>query len=164
MSWKRRARAAIAAGDNRIFVASLDEVRSESATSAEDLELFYGSCGIAGVHLQAELDGLCVAERHYRSLAKQPDSLSEDLNLEMLERLLALFLGQVLIHTLDGKWSVYKGRYHSCSPIVIRLPSNRHLDVFGFCKDLALKTQLNGASKSEALLRCVRSADKIAFP
>jgi hypothetical protein len=88
---------------------------------------------------------------------------SGDVDRDQIERLLAIFLGQVLIEQQGGEWVFYRGKYHTVNPVVIKLPSGKHVDVFGFCHDLYLANRVDGARTGEALVRFAQSAEVVGF-
>lgn len=165
MGWARRAKQVIDNAGHAVLAGQLQEVLREASTVANDLVSVYSSGGVSGIDLSLDAGGLRVAEEHYRRLAAKARSVAEpDLDLAMLERLLAIFLGQVLVALHGARWAVYSGNYNVVSPVVIQLPSGRYLDVFGFCTRLSEKRALDGASRSEALVRYVYSSDRLSFP
>lgn len=165
MGWTRRAKQVIDKVGHAVLAGQLQEVLREASTVVSDLVSVYGSAGASGLDLSLDAGGLRLAEEHYRRLAAKVRSVAEpDVDLAMLERLLAIFLGQVLVAVHGARWAVYSGNYNVVSPVVIQLPSGRYLDVLGFCSRLSEKRALDGASRSEALVRYANSSEKLSFP
>ncbi len=164
MNWKKRAREVLGRNSERQIKGTVEEIAAESDTVASDLPFLLESAGAHAISpLSLDKEGLKAAEKAYRSL-EQDFRASAGTARVQIERLLGIFLGRVLIEKRGGKWVFYQGRYHTLSPVVVRLPSGKHLDVFGFCRDLYLDKCIVGARTSEALACFFDSAEMVGFP
>ena len=133
------------------FGSSLAAVREEAARSNEDLRLALANEGISIEAIPPlTVESLDEIEALYRA---HHETLRD---VELIERLMALFLGQVVVERHGGEWVVYPGKYHTYSPFVVKLSSgDRFVDPFLFCGDLKGNRVL-GARSHRALSMFVR--------
>jgi len=113
-NWKARVRSAKKA-DRRVLNQQLEEIRQEAATAGRDLRFLFESNGRKmDIDPQATVESLTDVERHYRAVARDSGVSPEDL--AMIERLMALLLGETLIRARGGRWDVYDGQFRTASP------------------------------------------------
>lgn len=152
--WARRAKQA-GVGPQDLLGAELPRVKQEASTSAEDLAFAFRNEGIEidGSPPYSE-EGLCIVESLYR---KHYDELTDP---ELIERLMSLFLGQVVVVVHGGTWAVYPGTYHVYFPIVVQLRGQaRYVEPFLFCTEMAKNLHLLGAKQGRALTVFLRGLD-----
>jgi hypothetical protein len=137
----------------------LEEIEAESGNSDSDLRFFLETSGAKVTDpLNFTSESLVLVEKLYREVQSKlpPDERN------LLERLLALYLGGTLIRNQKGSWCIYQGKYYTLSPIVIKLSKSGYLDVFLICKDMASKKNLVGARKGESLLNFYENTVNLA--
>ena len=164
MSSKSRSREVGGRSRENLAQATLAEIASEAQSVADDLRFLLETAGASALPpLSLDEEGLKLAEKAYRSLEKSFRSTG-DISSNQLERLLAIFLGQALIQSKGGEWAFYQGKYHTLNPVVVKLPSGRHLDVFGLSHNLYQNKFVDGASSGQALVRFLEKADMLSVP
>jgi len=161
--WKARARAAVERGDTQFLRRQLEETRREAAGAGRDLRLLLEE---SGRKLDSEpapsIDSLNEVERHYRALARETRTTSDEL--VAIERLMALLLGETLIRIHGGAWDIYTGPFTTASPVVLRLdPSGKHFDVAMLARQLHEKRNLDGAAEGRALATSIEKAEALSF-
>ena len=157
--WARRARkAGIKPKD--LFIAELPRVKDEAATSAEDLLFAFQTEGV-GIREAPDysVEGLLTVEglyrKHYKDL-KEP---------EVIERLMALFLGQVVVIQHGGSWAIYPGRYHVYSPLVVQLKDqSKYIEPFLYCTELAKATGFVRARQGDSLAHIFLNLETYVTP
>jgi len=161
-NWKARVRSAKKA-DRRVLNQQLEEIRQEAATAGRDLRFLFESNGRKmDIDPQATVESLTDVERHYRAVARDSGVSPEDL--AMIERLMALLLGETLIRARGGRWDVYDGQFRTASPFVVTLEqTGKHFDAAVIAQSLHRKHSLDGAAEGEALAKAVAKADALAF-
>lgn len=147
-----------------ILSAQLLELKQEAENAIKDLRFVLESHGASfNNSLTYTVEAVSEAEKQYRMVFSNPKTANVE-GRELVERLLALYLGEMLIAVYSGCWCIYQGRYYSYSPFVINIASiNKNVDVFGFCSKLIEKKGLDGAKEAVALERFIMKAEKIAF-
>ncbi len=137
----------------------LQETEIESLKSNKDLKF---ALEIFGSEFSKDLDfspnSLQEIETKYRFIHQNLDKNDRDL----LERLIALYLGQVLVRNKQAYWEIYEGKYHTLSPITINI-NKKNLDVFGFCQNLTTNKNLKGAKSNNSLLFFYEKAESLSF-
>ena len=153
----KRARRATRAGTVRALgLDGLQDVEAQAARSATDLPFAFGAEGVdLGDPLALTTEGLDQVEAAYRRAHAHLKAKSD------IERLMALFLGQVVVAQAKGEWVVYPGRMHVFSPFVVKLPSGKYVQPFLWCADLGQK-QLVGSASGTSLSRFLASLEKHA--
>lgn len=157
--WARRARLQ-GTKTGQAFEPELPRIKEEAAHSAEDLRFAFQTEGMGLVVTPPYTEeGLLEVEAHYRKHhAKLRDR-------ELVERLLALFLGQIVVLQHQGEWVIYTGRHHVYFPIVVELGgSGRFIEPFLYCSDLAGPSNLIGAKQGRALTTFLRNRETHAHP
>ena len=130
---------------------ALPSVIEESQRARDDLQFVMDHTAFEG-HLTTDVDGLLLAERFCRDRTATTERANQFPD-DIVDRLLALFLGQVFVETGRGRWVNYPGRYHVFAPTVIELvdaPKN-YVQPFLYCAQFRTKTGLHGAANSNSL-------------
>ncbi|MFN3149088.1 hypothetical protein [Bremerella sp.] len=160
--WVERAKKVSQRSQQNLAAASLQEVVDEARSVANDIQFIIESSGQGVVQsIGYDNESIEAVEKFYRLAAKQPSSIP--FGIEDFERLLSLYLGQVLVERALGEWTTYQGKYHVYFPIVIRLSDGNHVDVFLFCQGLYRK-QVRGSLDGRALIKFLEAPGKLATP
>ncbi|WP_145455561.1 hypothetical protein [Gimesia panareensis] len=146
---------------------SVQETAKEAKTVADDIRFIMENSG-ADVKEEIGFDdeSIITVEQFYRSSLQPSVSQQPPASLfivEDFERLLSLYLGQVLVERAGGEWVQYQGKYHVVNPFCVKLPSQKFVDVFLFCTNLHQK-QVDGSRNNQALLRFIENVDKFVIP
>jgi hypothetical protein len=149
----------------KAFKKQLDEISKEASRSADDIRFLMESSGQPlSSELNYSIESLDEVEWRYRELARSPDRMMPGFSLGDLERLLSLYLGEVLLRLYGGEWSVYHGRFRTFSPFVVRIgPEQKAVDVFLIADHLHQKTNMMGARSGSALRKYAEQAPRSAF-
>lgn len=157
--WERRAKQA-GVGPQELLKAELPRVIQEASTSAEDLAFAFRN---EGIEIDApppySEEGLAIVESLYR---QHYDELTDP---ELIERLMSLFLGQVVVLVHGGTWVVYPGTYYVYFPIVVQLRGQaKYVQPLLFCNEMAKNPHLLGAKQGRALRLFLRGLETHATP
>ncbi len=144
-------------------MSTLEKLLEESKQSNSELLFAFDNLEcIKCNNLDFSLDSLVEIEKVLRDLHRNR-SYSKDIDLELIERLVWLYLGQCLINIYDGSWHIYKGKFHVMSPFVIKISSNGCIDHRPICTDIAT-SEANGRFSGKVLYTYANNALKIAQP
>jgi len=130
---------------------ALPSVVEESQRARDDLQFVIDHTSFEG-QLISGPEGLGIAERFCRD-RMATDERTMSFPDDMVERLLALFVGHVFVETELGRWVAYPGKCHVFVPVVIELLNhpNHYIQPFLFCSQFRSKTGLRGAPTSTSL-------------
>jgi len=142
---------------------SLEETVDQSNRIIDDIRFIMESSGRKLQASQLSVELLAEVEKFYRESAKDSNGEVIALGIDNFERLLAVLLGQWIAKGSGGKWVAYEGKSHVFDPVVVKLPSGKHLDVFLFCKQLSKKSGVPGVSTGTSLIAFASQAESMAF-
>ena len=142
----------------------LQYARETGAASAQLLEDFFE---LAGLSLPQKLsftaESLGTVEIQYHRLQENPTQ-DENLSIDELERLMAYFLGEVIVRQIGAEWVIYGGPEHVFSPTVVKVnATGLHRDVFMLCSGFGRKNHLLGARQNRALQTFFQGSEHSGF-
>lgn len=141
----------------------LAEIQDEAKRVGEDIAFFLQCAGSKSApRLDFSPESLIDLERSYRSLAAPDVALPVDLPLDMLGRLVGIYLGEVIIRHQGGSWAIYGGKYHTFNRITVRTDKG-YCDPLQFARFLPQAKTVRGALEGKALFRFVGSVDRLCF-
>ncbi|TQV85814.1 hypothetical protein [Aliikangiella coralliicola] len=149
--WARKARK-LGITQAKVSQHTLHHTINEAKGSLESLEFIIGHTSCEG-SLSFDVSGLNTLEYFYRSRLFTNERLNEFPD-ETVERLMGLFLGQILVEHGIGYWATYEGRHYVAYPHVIKLnqPKSTYVDPVSFCDGLRNKSVDGNQSMSSLRL------------
>jgi hypothetical protein len=135
----------------------LTEVVAEAELCAEDLKFAFETSGIPITEPpDYTVDWLQKIEVMYRQ------NWQRLYDIALVERLIALFLGQVIVRTHGAKWAIYSGTHYVYSPIVVELPTiGKFVQPFLVCANLR-QSQMPGVLSGSVLVTYAANLEKNA--
>jgi len=134
--WARRAKALF--GEKAASMgqeAVLGEIVNQASTIVADIQFVMQSCGADDVgKIELNATGLDLVESFYRRFLRSEGFI--EFGVKNFERLMAIMLGACIISIKGGEWTIYPGKTYVAHPVVVRLNSGRHADVFLMCDEL----------------------------
>lgn len=162
--WAERAKKIMGNKEGLSFGAkSLEDTVEQSKRIIDDIRFIMESSGfeLQANNLSVEL--MAEVESFYRESSKSSNGETIALGIDNFERLLAVLLGQWIAKEKGGEWIAYEGKNHVFDPVVVKLPSGKHLDVFLFCKQLSKKKGVPGVATGTSLISFASQAESMAF-
>lgn len=119
----------------------LIEIEKQAKTAGSDINHLIGGNGETPINLDLTFASLIPLEAVFKRLSIKKDALAGDSDFEILQKLIGLYLAEVLIANSGGKWEIYTGKYHTFNKIVIRIGNK-------FCDPLRIGTALHEAKNA----------------